>query len=414
MKEEASEAGGDDRVSDPHVPVRPLPFKPIQLAEVDSGVEELRGLVKRGRHVRERERHGGRRRRRREEAATKSAGVQASGPSPYLNAGRGTTFRRGGALTKPSLAPPDSTTTVHRAENAGLPSAPIVRQTYVMERQIISAKLTLPRELLGIVFSCLDQPSIPPVLACTKTFHDVGLPHLYSDLKDLSIRRTIGCMLSLRHHRTACEIVRELHLNFSSLTLPSKNLLVLIRRALLRLSKLKHLSLSWCEHRHVNTPSPTWVLRDMPFTLHHFETSFRIDNNLASLLEHQPKLEELEIRTRPSHILVRPADFSLAEGSLPNLRVLRAVHLSETSLSKIIAGRPLHYISVSLIRQRTNLFRILSSGAVPLRRLSIINTSGMSIGAVLSELAGNTPALEALHLVDVDIFSGSEVRRGLY
>jgi hypothetical protein len=152
----------------------------------------------------------------------------------------------------------------------------------------------------------------------------------------------------------------------------------------------------------------------MPFTLQHFETSFRIDNNLSSLLEHQPKLEELEIRTRPSHILVRPTDFSLAEGSLPNLRVLRAVHLSETSLSKIIAGRPLHYISVSLIRQRTNLFRILSSGAVPLRRLSIINTSGMSIGAVLSELAGNTPALEALHLVDVDIFSGSEVRHGLY
>jgi hypothetical protein len=47
MEQEAGETSGDDRVSYPEIPCRPLSLKPVEFAKVGSGIEQLCALVER-------------------------------------------------------------------------------------------------------------------------------------------------------------------------------------------------------------------------------------------------------------------------------------------------------------------------------------------------------------------------------
>jgi hypothetical protein len=268
----------------------------------------------------------------------------------------------------------------------------------------------IPREVLDMIGSHVQQSSLPALLASSRLLHDIGLAHLYSYLTDLTIPRFVRCLVSLVHHRTARHVVHTLHLDFTPLTLPSRNLLSLVHRVLIRLTKLQDLSFEWRERRNSLT-SPTWIMENTSFALRSLATSFRPDGALACLLRQQPALEELELYGRKSSFRpVHSFDFPLPVDAVPRLRKLRALQLADSALAQIVAGRPLEDLSVCLhVTSGATQLQKLMAGTAPLRRLSIINMSRMDFAAILAELSKTASALQGLHVVDVRFIPGNEV-----
>jgi hypothetical protein len=237
----------------------------------------------------------------------------------------------------------------------------------------------------------------------------------------------VRCLRTLSTSAAPCAHVLTLELDLSGLA-PTRALLLLVHRVLLRLPRLRSLALELPLARGPRTPSHAWLLAGAPCALRVLSTSLAPDAGLAAFLAQQPALESLSLRgpaPAPAYA-VRDTDsegddgdgggggapaFALPPSALPRLRVLRSAHAGPALVRALVAGRPVSTASVSVGGGGAcALLDALGAASVPLRRVTLMAVERADPCALLGALARVAPGLHALHLVAL-FLEGSPVRR---
>ncbi|KAF8258501.1 hypothetical protein EI94DRAFT_1754513 [Lactarius quietus] len=246
-----------------------------------------------------------------------------------------------------------------------------------------SALTTLPLELIDHIISFLSWPfDIHPLLLVNERLSPIAERSLYRNLGELPAQRSVRLLLSLANAPAARrEFVKALKVNFTENRVLFA-LEVLIAKVLGLLPRLRTLIVDVSVHENKHR-ALAWIFpRDAPFRLRSFETSIRLDPDLAAFLESQPEIRDLSLRGMP---VCSSSPFTLQPSALPHLETFRSVHVGPDTLREVIATRPVQ--------------EVLARTSIPVRRLTILIVDASAPNELFPQLAARLPHLEALHIV---------------
>ncbi|KAI0314562.1 hypothetical protein OF83DRAFT_1063627 [Amylostereum chailletii] len=263
----------------------------------------------------------------------------------------------------------------------------------------------LPSELVHDVLRYVDLPAdLTSVALADRRLHTMANERLYRDVSISSASQAVKFLLQAVYKPVDPRFrrVRTLSLYFKT-THSFPSLLALIKTALSHLLALKDLKVNL-----INISSRDWdiavlIFPENPaFQLQSFQTSLRchrMNTALSSFIETQMELQELDLSGRSP----RPSSpFVLSTAALPRLNLFRTIHCPPDLISKIVSGRPLECISVTLFSEDDFLsIRMLSRSSRPIRLLTVIIIEHASSIDFFANVAGHLPGLEEFHAMSV-------------
>ncbi|KAN0135128.1 hypothetical protein V8E53_007019 [Lactarius tabidus] len=261
-----------------------------------------------------------------------------------------------------------------------------------------SVLTSLPLELVDNILSFLSWPfDLHPLLLVNQRLSSIAERELYSNLGELPAQRSVRLLLSLANAPAArLSLVKALKVNFTENRVLFA-LEVLIAKVLCLLPRLRTLIVEVSVHENKHR-ALAWIFpRDAPFRLRSFETSIRLDPDLAAFLESQPEIRDLSLRGMPVYT---SSPFTLQPSALPHLGTFRSVHVDPDTLREVIATRPVQGISLSLFSEHGyRALEVLARTSMPVRRLTILIVDASAPNELFPQLAARLPHLEALHIV---------------
>ncbi|EIN04420.1 hypothetical protein PUNSTDRAFT_76379 [Punctularia strigosozonata HHB-11173 SS5] len=238
-----------------------------------------------------------------------------------------------------------------------------------------------------------------PLLRVCSVFYTIASRILYRRIPDLGPVRLIKCLRVLLRKDSLVQHVRDLNIDIAPISRPLRGLNDLLRRVLLRLPRLRRLTVE-CRHAHPHHDPflmATLCAASHAFSLRHLSVTLFPDEQLASFLASQPHIEELVLRGPPAP---PHADFLLPCSALPRLRSLRSVHTGPILLQHIISGRPVQdfflVISVAALEPFLN---AIARSAMPAERLTLMVLEKMSPNDVVRQVSERMTSLVMLNMV---------------
>jgi hypothetical protein len=238
--------------------------------------------------------------------------------------------------------------------------------------QLADSRTTIPRELVDHASSYLPLIDLVSFAQTNRIHHDMAMRHLYCTLEEMRPPRLIKCLRTLVDNDRLCGYVHSLDLPFMK-TIATGNLVMLLRRVLIRLRNLKNLTLAW---RFIQRRPPIrFLLHDLPCQLHSFSTNLELGRDLCNFLLAQPKIIRLDLRAMMNIKSNKLSELSVLAKAFPELKELQVAH-GGTFLELLMKGRPVERLSISTTPFKTvdaTFWCGLGSGSVPLRTLTSIN-----------------------------------------
>jgi hypothetical protein len=297
----------------------------------------------------------------------------------------------------------------------------------------IAYSTSLPPEILELIFDRTEESSLPFVLLANSALYTIGSRSLYRTLTNRhTTRQRILLLQSLANSSTLHESrrlpnpaqsVRLLHLDFSSTTGITSNLLHLIQRALHAASNLRELLLEFASLD--NYKRTAWCLQGTSFKATKVYTSVGLDSDFFDWISdsNQDSIQELSLRGH--HLYHAPSISALLLSSkfaqaasgpklclptlpphaLPNLRSFRSVHLSESYVAVFLTARPVESVALTLFPfSRLAGLDALALTSTPVRRLTVLCLDDSAADVLVEEVAKRLgPELESLHIVILSV-----------
>ncbi|RDX50176.1 hypothetical protein OH76DRAFT_1403067 [Lentinus brumalis] len=191
----------------------------------------------------------------------------------------------------------------------------------------------LPLELVHLVATYADQPTLKQLCLVNSVVRDVAASHLYTDVRVAKPPSVVRCLRTMSEHP---ELAKHTHVFTIHLVVKFGRCLTdafgrLLRRALRNMPHLVSLELELYED------ALGRYLRGCPFRITNLSLRCAWDNDLAAWLGEQPAILRFIFHDHPR------SSISLAPSALPKLQ---SIYATPAVISVVAPGRPVKQVFV--------------------------------------------------------------------